>query len=491
MPQDIEDWLVAWHRRGFTTEDARLIRSALLQDKARLRKGAHGLGRGTAAEIQNRRRFAARRMREIRKAILSAVPPIWPRKVVVQRKPIKEPILDALDPDRLTKWKPIYERPPSSFDFDLNSFSFVDDPAGTIKSLQDLARLESTSTGGRLNFLDAQCPDIGPYLVLQAMERAMLPIFMGGKISSSIQAVLDSVGLRRALGMTFERDSDVPIWPLPFRTRGPQGTVQHDLNRPQTSEHIASSISANLNDWLGTLAGKQLTPEGERLVLSMAGEAINNAERHSDPESSFDGSWSVAGFLSPRITKDEVFYRCHLALLSTGATISESIQTSAPATKAKMSEYVERHRSRFSGRLTSETLETVFALQDGVSRDADALRHGRGGTGLMDIAEFSALLGSTASREGQNSTLAIVSGSTCVTFRHPYLEGKRRDPSLGEDGLRQPRELWFNSENRPDTAPDGEFVRHLPARLAGTLVTMAWTIDPGYLQSNVNDPAKS
>jgi hypothetical protein len=409
--------------------------------------------------------------------------------MVTVRRPPAEPILDALNPKRAAQWKPINERPYKSDILDLKTFSFVDDPSNTILLLKRIAELESTLSEGQLNFDDTQCLDIGPYLVLQAMKQGMLPIFMGGRISHPVSRVIEFVGLRTALGMSFPRTpSPFDIWPLPFRNRSPQGNNPQRLLRGQTSEHVATEVIDKINEWLGGLAGLQLTEQGERLVLSMTGEALDNAERHSTPHSA-DGAWSVAGFMARRKEGEQNIYRCHLALLSTGASIAESMTTAADATKARMQDYVKKHRGIIKSSFTEENLQTVFALQDGVSRVHDALASGRGGTGFMDIIEFFAALSGTSEPASSRPCLAIVSGSTCISVKPPYMQGARRSGPT-QEGLHAPRELWFNSDNSPDTMPDQSFVQSLPAHLKGTLITMIWTTDPEYLRSKA-DAARS
>jgi hypothetical protein len=478
-------WLVTWHRRGFTTQEAIALRAALLALKRALRRGAHGPHK---VDWLNRKRFAARKMRERRKSLLSLFPTRWDRKTVEQSQVSSSAILDGLHPDRSLEWQPIYERPFRTGAVDIPSFSFIDDPIAAVQKLKEIAVLEARVQDARINFSDNSCSDIGPYLVLQEMQRGMIPVFSGGTISRRIQLVVDHVGLRNALRMQFdgpEPSRDDPIWPLPFRRRQAQGDSSERLLRAQTSEQTAAEVMTELNGWLQTFADREFTRRGEGLVYGMTGEAMNNAERHSDPDS-IDGSWSIAGYLVPDRRGDQETYRCHLALLSTGATISETMKTAGVKTRAKMREYVRRHRNLFERRFSEESLETVFALQDGVSRVETALESGRGGTGLLDIVQFFSALADNADPTQHAPGLAIVSGSTCIICRQPYIEG-RRMRETSEDGLRAPRELWFNANNTPQEPPDTNFVISLPAKVSGTLITMAWTIDPTYLQSREND----
>ncbi len=487
-------WLTPWLQRGYDLEAARKIRDGIVAYRRLLAAGAHGKGRGTACETRNRTRFARDRASALRRRLLQNVPIRWTKDLVVQHVVTQEPILDGLFPERVTKWKPIFERAPKADELTLSNFSFVDDPVATIRNLQTIARFETDLTEGRLNFSDSLCLDIGSFLVLQEMVRGMLPLIVGGRITTPIQRVLDMVGLQRALRMHFPNDfSRTAISPLPFRSRRPQGASPDRLLRPQTSEHVATEVIVKINEWLEETLNCELTEDGERLVLSMTGEALDNAERHSTPQST-DGSWSIAGFMARRRyggQGGDVYHRCHLALLSTGATIAETIRTAGQATRARMNAYVSRHQSLFNHRFTRENLETVFALQDGVTRFDRSVGTPRGGTGLMDILQFFGALSGTDNPTRTRPTLSIVSGSTCILVRPPYMVSAEASAGVPPGTKRAPRQLWFNPANSDTEPPDGAHVLALPGRLSGTLISMAWTIDKDFMLRREDAEARS
>ncbi|WP_137045494.1 hypothetical protein [Pseudolabrys sp. FHR47] len=394
--------------------------------------------------------------------------------------------MDGLYADRSREWLGPMQRHSSSETVDLKDFSFLDNPIDTVKSLQLIARLESVVIDARLNFHDETCLDVGPYLALQAMRKDMMPIFSGGSITPQTQKVLDIVGLRKPLRMAFPLPNDRTfVWPFPFRTRRPAGSSSSASRMldPQSYERVADDLIEAINGWLGSLVNRELTPVGCRYVQTVVGEALDNAERHSDI-SSQDGDWAIAGFMT-RIGKGDLSkYRCHLSFMSLGATVAESIKTAGARTQRKMAEYVSRHRNLFDRKFSEENLQTVFALQDGVSRFSDALRAHRGGTGLMDVLEFFSALGGL-SDAGVAPKLAILSGSTCISVTRPYMVGVRRGAALSVGRL-APREQWFNSENDPERPPDSSHVFSLPAPIRGTIITMAWTLNPKHLSAPDN-----
>lgn len=481
-----ESWYERWWRKGFDVQAARRLRYGIQLLKQRLRSGAHRKGNGTAAEKLNRRRYSRRKAQEELKKVRGHTVRQWPAIILAQGRVRPHRILDVLYPERRFVWRPVLKRHEKHTTIDLKNFSFVDDPIKTMSQLYEIASQEASITEGRLNFEDTYCLDIGAFLVLQEMEQHMLPVFSGGSISGPIKRVIDVVGLRKALRMSFpSSEKIVSIWPLPFRTRHPQRRTSARLIGEQTSEKLAADVIAALNEWHGDLIGRELSLEGERYVLKLTGEVVDNAERHSDP-STGDGNWAVAGFMARRRQNGQTAYRCHLGLLSTGATIAESMATASSATKRMMDEYVQMHVSH---NLTEEGLRTVFALQDGVSRVGDALSAGRGGTGFMDVLDFFRALSAT-NRPGDQPVMAIVSGATCVRIAPPHLQG-RAESGPGISGLRPPRELWFNQHNRREDPPDLSHVVKLPHSLGGTLITMAWTMDVEYLQEQTNGADRS
>jgi len=124
-------------------------------------------------------------------------------------------------------------------------------------------------------------------------------------------------------------------------------------------------------------------------------------------------------------------------------------------------------------------LQTVFALQDGVTKDHSAAAEGRGGTGFQDILEFFADLGGSRSPD-HDARLTIISGYTCVQAFGPFIQGTRKGDAYSE------RQLWFNQQNDPIYPPDRAHVFALPNKLSGTLVTMVIDLDQAYLEETAN-----
>lgn len=215
---------------------------------------------------------------------------------------------------------------------------------------------------------------------------------------------------------------------------------------------------------------------GRRLVLKIVGETLDNAERFSRPEFPNDGDWSISGYMRRQGDGDDARFTCQLAFLSVGASINSSVQGCDSKTKAKMDAYLADHGDAFPNqRFTKDHLRTIFALQDRVSGDPDAIANGRGGTGFRDIIT---LFGDLAevSAQGANAKLAIVSGRTCLHVAATYCEVSRPHPE-------QLFNIWFNHENLKEIPPDRSSVVELDEEFRGTLITMLFELDRDYLKN--------
>jgi hypothetical protein len=444
--------------------------------------GAHGPGRNSTAERLNRVRYGRRKVRQRIRRFKRDKPRNLPKKVLLMKfKP--SPLLDGFYPDRKKDWQPVMRRIAST-EVELRQFSFIDSPVETIERFRRLAEVECRVSQARLNFSDFYCLDIGAFLLLEACWRHLGPIFYGGAISSPTQRVLEAVGLRAALGMApfgaGAKSDGVVAFPIQ-RNQRPGGTATTSLIEPERSEKVSDLLCEWIDRVLGQVANQALTEAGLDLVQRITGEALDNAQTHSDPESE-DGVWTVAGFVAYRNGR----YRFHLSFLSIGVSIAESVRDCPEPIKGHMEAYVRRHRRGRNGPSEGD-LRTVFALQDGVTRLHRKLERGaKGGTGLADVMEFfHDLAGHGGGAEAP--VLAIVSGSTYVKVAPPYSRALRESvPGVSVSEI-LPRRIWFNPANSETQPPDSSHVFSLPVPLNGTLVTMAFDLDRKYLEDTVHD----
>jgi hypothetical protein len=162
--------------------------------------------------------------------------------------------------------------------------------------------------------------------------------------------------------------------------------------------------------------------------------------------------------------------------VSLGRTIAESLATCDGVTKRDLGAYCQRHKS---SRLSEETLATVFALQDGVSRLPQGYGRSRGGVGMMDMVQFMNELSGTPPVK-LSPRLVIISGHACVTFRDSYRMGAPE--RAVRQGTSARRVQWFNVQNDVGHPPDAEYAFALPRRFPGTLISLRFCLGHAALE---------
>jgi hypothetical protein len=485
-------------RRGFrptaiglhVEEAAKLILADAMSEKRRaIRKVGLGAGNNPAHNVAVGR-HAKDKARSLKKRLMGHNrKPL--DKAVLMRDRIPSTILDNIDPDRPLRWKRIIARRFRTVKprLSLKHLNFLDFPVETIRELQDIAKLESEEVSAYLDFDDTYCHDIGAYLVIAEIWPQLSNVFFGGRMPSPVQKVLDAVGLRRDLRISLNsvRNHD-DIWPFELRRRRTRGTTASATAQlqPQGREQLNDRLIDTINEWLAVASESHsdgdsiwvLTGDGKANIANMVGEILDNAERHSTGDG--DGDWTMAAFMARRDGPDgKPAMKCYLGFLSVGAAISEAIATAPPATKQFCHIYASQHAR--TGQCY-DTLMTIAALQDGVTSSHAAVRGNRGGTGHQDTLAFIGELGGVPEPLADVQA-TIISGRSCIRLRHPILVG--RPDAKGR------RVQWCNAENDPIYPPDRSVAFDLPAHFAGTLVSVAFTLDPSIFVPEGDDDGQS
>lgn len=448
--------------------------------RVKIVRAAQGKG-GNSRHNAGIKRFANDRARRLKKSLIQQKRGgIGLKHSTLMQDRVASPLLDRIDTGRPASWKRVisrrYQSTPTRLS--LENFNFLDDPIGTIETLHALSRVESEEFNACLDFNDSHCDDIGAFLVVAEIWQQLSPVFQGGKMNKSVQKVFDAVGLRSELRIGLPAvDNHRDIWPFPIRRRRPTGTTRSPTAqlRPQGRERLNDELIELMNEWLAVASEYapgvpddiewSLTGDGKAHIANMIGEVLDNAERHSAARG--DGDWSMAAFMARRDKPgggDAM--KCYIAFLSVGRSIAETIET-APAPTREFCERYARHARPGQSR---ETLLTIAALQDGVTSNDEAFKAGRGGTGLQDTLALVSELGGAPNPDA-DVRLTIVSGKSCIRLRHPIL--------LGKQDAKGRRVQWCNATNDPTYPPDRDIAFDLPAHFSGTLVSVAFTLDPG------------
>jgi len=380
-------------------------------------------------------------------------------------------ILDALVPDRKSIWRTIGKRSRYT-NISLHNFSFLDYPIETTKQLAQIAKAECDSLNFTIDFNDKYVLDIAPYLVLGVMRENMAEVSSGGIISAPTQKVLEALGVREFLRMrTFGNVPIDEVWPLPLHQRRKSGTSTSSniATQPTTVEIVGDQSTKHVHAWLGKLNPPSgLTNFGATRLKACICEILDNAQRHG--REGGDGEWIATGFMARReIDVDSIpqkMHICHMSFFNPGQSISASIVRAPAETIDQVKKYIAMHRAYG---LSEQTLATVFALQDGISCVPQGNGQSSGGTGIMDVIEFTNNVGKTH-LSGIQPKVAIISGRAYISLDHPYSTGVS-----AKGGKR--RLQWFNSQNSAREPPSGTHVKDMPIDFPGTIITMRFVID--------------
>lgn len=446
-----------------------------------------------------RRKYAAgvRRKLTLRRRGKSESPeaPLTAGMLLARKKNSR--LLSALYPDRdkPSGWiKPALRKKGESID--LENFSFIDAPNETMQNLVRVAQAEACKWPVKINFEDANCLDVGPFLVLAMMRQDMNPVATGGTIYRNLRKAVEAVDLRHFLrwapasGLRDITDIDA----FKVRKRGAQTREKHSGYSITTKQRVADELVNKVNDWLQWLpknspnAALALTLRGQAKLASMIGEILDNAERHAFTDQPDGGSWWIAGFMQRfKVKGQPARFRCHLSMINLGEPISETIEKSTiPYVQEQLATYCGFHNKLFNTPLQQELLRTICALQDRISRLPQD--QSKGGFGIMDMIDIVDVLGDTDKNEDK-PRVAIISGSSHISIRAPYQRGIRsNEPTIDED-TENPRLLWFNGTNSPESPPDPAFCSILEHRFPGTIVSMRFSLAAAFLQAKAKKAA--
>lgn len=395
-------------------------------------------------------------------------------------------VLDALRPGREAEWRNEHERIDAIEPLLVKRLSFFHDPDGVLELLDRLVEADATVREAYLDFDMTEIEDLGPFLVLSEIWGDFCEAMKVRTVPTTVRRILEGTELARGLQLPVPRDrgqlpDDARILAFPKDRR-------HDANTSTSSQRqadvprrdkVAPRLASRINTWVQTVTEDgddhcEFSGTGEQALIMMITELLDNAERHSEPDTR-DGGWSIAACMTRADgdAPDNLKVECHLAFLSIGASFADSLSRAGPKSRAIIDDYLAQQA--IDGSVSRDTLMTLLALQDWVSCDAEAERDDRlAGQGLMYVLQFVNTLGGGCP-DGDEPRVAIVSGNSYIQCRVPYVE-----PIEQEDSRR--RTLWFNPANDPAVAPDVRFVHDLRSRFPGTVISVKFSMNATHLR---------
>ena len=361
------------------------------------------------------------------------------------------------------------------------TFSFIENPAQTLGTLYRLrAAIENQSASevyfdhSKCKLLDLCASVVTDVLVLRGKRQRHLRgtvLSASGTFSSDVDVnvLLKASGILKHLGVPdagLPKDVQQRLKLCPLKTGKPSPPEQ-----TSDSELAATELTRFFDSCLST-EKYVLKAEWKGKLISLITEVLDNCEQHANR----DHHWYTIGHFNQ--LEGEAGGECHIVIFNLGDSIYESLKRNdtPESLKRQISDLASTHRSRgFFGlgkaKWEEETLWTLYALQEGVSRFTDAPGGQDRGNGTVRMIKFFTDLA------GEHPKMALVSGKTFILFDGKY---QLRD-KLSEGGEKR-KVIAFNERNDLGTPPDEEYVKSLPFKFPGTLVSLRFILHREFLK---------
>lgn len=279
---------------------------------------------------------------------------------------------------------------------------------------------------------------------------------------TDVGILLHANGVLKNLGFNVERDPNVRTLDLLYGN----SEIANELDP-------ASKMLTYFEECL-KMQKCSMTRAGQGYFGKLLGEVFDNCRIHTGNE----GRWYALGFYH---NKEERGI-CHIAIVTVGNTIYESLAKRGNATDETyeaLKKMTRLHKADFNKKWNEEMLWTWLSLQHGVSRlrDSNVEKDSNRGMGTMDMMEAFQTIGK--STEQYKPIFTIVSGNVLVEFdfeKYPIEQ-------IMVDGEER-RIVSFNLEKSLEVKPDERNVRMTANYFPGTIYTMEFCIDPTFLENS-------
>lgn len=362
-------------------------------------------------------------------------------------------------------------------------FSLISNPDESLGTLVDLRRVLALPSLERIRLDYSSCKelDLGASVVQDVLalrgraqakfRRAGISVDGNFSASEEINLMLVSSGI-----LAHMRHPISKAIPAEIRERLRFSNLRAGSPSPpsQTSETelAASALAKFFDDCLRT-EHHQLKPVWKSNLIQLITEVLDNAEEHGNGER----RWYTIGYYNKNVDPHEGG-ECHIVLFNFGDTIYESLnrEDTSSELRAQIGALANEHRSKgffaFLGKYfdvywpiwQEESLWTLFALQEGVSRFTNRQEGIDRGNGTVKMIEFFSELASGLPK------MALVSGKTHILF-----DGKYRIAAV-KVGDETRKVIAFNDNNDLRERPDPEYVRSLRNSFPGTLVSLRFQL---------------
>jgi hypothetical protein len=287
--------------------------------------------------------------------------------------------------------------------------------------------------------------------------------------NEQVKLMLASNGILRQLGL-YSLDR------LPLEMRSRLRVAELFVGSPTSPsessaiELAASNLAEFFDDCLKT-EKHQLKPSMKSNLIQLITEVLDNAEEHGSGER----RWYTIGYYNQHENPVDGG-ECHIVLFNFGSSIYESLNRpdTSPLLIKQIRELAHEHKARgyfvvtdkggtsggFHPLWAEESLWTLYALQEGISRFTNRPEGIDRGNGTVKMMEFFTEIAS-----GQPQ-MALLSGKTHILF-----DGKYRLLPIDINGETR-KVIAFNAANDLRQRPDQKYVRTLREHFPGTLMSL-------------------
>ncbi|RIY35114.1 hypothetical protein [Capnocytophaga canis] len=274
----------------------------------------------------------------------------------------------------------------------------------------------------------------------------------------NISKVLFSVGVYKNLkGVNVSFPNLIPFPVVVGNKDNPKKMDKREIDITKTVNYIAECL-ANLN--------RKLTNKAESKLFKAIGEIVINAEEHSSTKKRY-----IIGYFEKIGNKDDDNYGIlNLSILNFGKTFYETFKESenmevVNQMKSLSKKYTTNGLFR-TKKFEEETLWTLYALQDGVTRMNDWKR---GNGAIRFIESFFELKGNI--QTDNVSKMVITSGHTQIIFDGKYniTEQKRNGENF--------KMMTFNTSGNIEDMPDQKYVKYEENYFPGTIISVKLKMD--------------
>lgn len=351
-------------------------------------------------------------------------------------------------------------------------FSFINNPDGSIELLRQLFYHGNKNHGNKnvskYYFNHSNCKKLGICastvmdVIFMEIKRQHVAsgrtfVLSGEMPDGEITDILEVSGLLKHMGIETHERSHIRKLEL---IKGSK------YNTHMSSGKGSTLVTDYFVECLET-QGFSLDGNGRQKISGMVGEVIDNCNQHGGDFS----EWYTLGHYN--LVEGSQYGQCHLVIFNFGETIYESLKTTTNKKIINsLNKLTRKHRGFFGIDWKEETLWTLYALQDGVSRFRDKDDPDRG-TGTVTLIESFQSIGQTS--VGNLPEMSITSGHTHIYLNDKY---KMQKKQIGKD-LRDV--IAFNGTNDLNKPPDPKNVKVLKNFFPGTVISMKFFLDRAFI----------